>query len=107
MLKVYGSSDDLIEIEGEPAKGEPFDEFGCYGRFDDDEGFLSFSDGTVLSVKYNGQWLFRVKQKGDLFDHKDDATDDDSNYSDVAYFKDGVKWAMLGTHYAFGKKDDK
>jgi len=46
--KVYGSSDDLIEVEGE-VRGEVC----SYGTDDRDQGvLLFFSDGTVLEVKY-------------------------------------------------------
>jgi hypothetical protein len=50
--KVYGASDDLIEVEG------PFtEEFGA----DSDEGqILAFSDGTLLELKYDNDGLWRI-----------------------------------------------
>ncbi len=94
--KVYGASDDLIEFEG-----DLFGEVG--GGEADDEGkgtLCAFSDGTLLEVKYGkddkGIWEVRVVEKGALFDHIDPCTDDEADvYSDVAYFKPGLRWAYV------------
>lgn len=94
--KVYGSSDDLIEFEGDVSG-----EVGCFGT--DDEGrdgvLLVFSDGTILEAKYGklglGVWAIRLFQKGrdSLLDRIDLCTDEDANpHSDVAHFRDGLKY---------------
>lgn len=92
--KVYGASDDLVEFDGDVSG-----EVSCYGTDDRDQGVLvMFSDATLLEVKYgkNGEGIWEVKlvKKGDLFERIDQCVDEDANpYSDVAYFKTGIKWA--------------
>lgn len=57
---VYGSSDDLIEVEGGKCAGE----VGCYGTDNREHGvLLVFSDGTLLEVKYgkNDEGIWEVK----------------------------------------------
>jgi hypothetical protein len=92
--KVYGASDDLIEVEGDVTG-----EVGCYGT-DDEENkpHLFFSDGTVLRVFYGKDeksiWAVELVERGSLFERIDLCTDEDANpYSDVAHFRDGLKWA--------------
>lgn len=96
--QIYGSSDDLIEFEG-----DVYGEVGCYGTDDREQGVLVVcSDGTLLEVKYGkdgkGIWGVRLVEKGTLFDKIEICTDEDANpYSDVAIFKDGLKWAYAAT----------
>lgn len=98
-MKVYGASDDLIEFDGQDFRGE----VGCYGTDDREKGVLVFlSDGTVLEVKYckrvDGVWGIDVLHKGKLFEKLDPCTDEnDRPYSDIAHFKDGIKWAYAAT----------
>lgn len=91
--KVYGTSDDLVEIEGE-VRGE----VGCY----DSGVLLGFSDGTILAVRYGksglgGVWAVTPLREGDLFDRLEVCTDEDADpYSDVAHFRDGPLKAWAG-----------
>lgn len=95
--KVYGQSDDLIEIEGDELRGE----VGYYGGDEDEGALLVMSDGTILGVKYGkpgnlGVWAISVVRKGDLFDRIDVCFDEDATpYSDVAHFRPGITggWA--------------
>jgi len=53
-IKIYGSSDDLLEIESDISE-----EFNFYP----DEGtpaLLAFSDGTLLSVVYDDNGIWRI-----------------------------------------------
>lgn len=89
---VYGASDDLIEFEGDVTG-----EVGAYG-YEDDNGsvLLIFSDGTLLKCWYGeeGIWCLRLLAKGELLDHIDTCTDSLADpHSDVAHFKDGLRWA--------------
>lgn len=99
--KVYGASDDLIEVEGGKCAGE----VGCYGTDRRDNGvLLMFDDATILEVKYGkeglGVWEVRVLRKGPQFDRIDVCTDEDADpYSDVAHFKADMKWC-------YAAKDD-
>ncbi len=92
--KVYGTSDDLIEFEGD-VRGE----VGCFGTDRDEHGVLLVcSDGSVLEAKYGkggqGIWEVKLLKPGNLFDRIDICTDADADpYSDVAHFKAGLKWA--------------
>jgi len=92
--KVYGQSDDLIEVEGD-VTGEVG--YICSRDEDQDPGcLLVFNDGTMLAVKYGkpqgGIWAVTVVQQGPLFDRVEICTDDEAKpYSDVAYLKDGAK----------------
>lgn len=45
MVRVYGMSDDLVEIEGAEY---PYDEVGCF----DSDVRIWFDDGTVIRVGY-------------------------------------------------------
>ena len=94
--KIYGASDDLVEIEGDVE-----DEICCYGT--DDEGavpvLLVCSDGTILNVKYGkggmGIWGITLLAKGGMYGGIDQCIDEDADpYSDVATFHDGLSWII-------------
>lgn len=93
--KVYGASDDLVEVEGDVTGAVDF-----YGNDDDNGVLLSFSDGTLLTVKYGQKWEVRLIHGGELFEKIEQCPDEDEdNYSDIAYFKDGLKWAYAGKEW--------
>ena len=88
--KIYGASDDLIECDGDVTG-----EVSAYKQ--PEEGvLLACSDGTFLGVGYGkpagGIWEIKLFHAGPLFDRIEICTDEDAEiYSDVAYFKDGLK----------------
>lgn len=97
--KIYGASDDLIEIEGAIN-----DELGCYYK---KRTHITCSDGTQAVISYDGNWNIKVKETGILFDkiitsnpneepHTDIDAKECSAYSDVLVLKDGVEWIKLG-----------
>lgn len=92
--KVYGCSDDLIEVDGDVSG-----EVGCFGTDDRERGvLLMFSDATLLEVRYgkNGDAIWEVKllKQGALFLRIDQCADSEADpYSDVAHFRDGLKWS--------------
>lgn len=96
--KIYGTSDDLIEFEG-----DIYDEIGAYEA--QDKGIL-LSDGTVLECSYSktpdlGVWGFKLIRAGSLFDRIEECNDEDAEvYSDVVYFKDGLTdfWEIIPEH---------
>ena len=98
--KIYGCSDDLIEVEGN-VRGE----VGCYGTDEREHGvMLICSDHTILEVKYGklgeGIWEVRPLYKGLLFDRIDTCIDpDDTPYSDVAHFNGGLRWVYAATEW--------
>jgi len=89
--KIYGGSDDLIEI-----KGDINEEIGNYGTDERNSGnLLAFSDGTILDVKYGkpqgGIWAITLLSRGELFDRIVVCDNEDADiYSDVAHLKDGI-----------------
>jgi hypothetical protein len=94
--KVYGASDDLIEFDGDVGG-----EVGCYNTDADDHPgvMVVFSDGTILIVKYGKAkmaiWQVTVFKRGELFDRIEECSDEDADpYSDVAFFRPGLKWAF-------------
>lgn len=92
--KIYGASDDLIEVEGDVnAEG--------YGG-DDYDSLMACSDGTVLVIKYGKPgaaiWAITVKIQGALFDRFETGTNEDAKiYSDIVHFKDGLQWVWIGS----------
>ncbi len=101
MTKIYGASDDLIEFEGDVAG-----EVGFYGTDDEDSKgvLLIFSDGTLLTVKYNtnddGIWKVSLLVKGSLFKEIQPCNDENEDpHSDQAFFNDGLKWAYAATEW--------
>lgn len=98
MIKVYGASDDLIEVEGSISE-----EFSASS---DEDNYLGFSNGTVLRVRYtdNGTWEIRVMKNGGgkpCITHNNGP--DSDSYSDVLQMGD-ADWVVFGTRLVFGKK---
>lgn len=97
--RVYGHSDDLIEIDGDITG-----EFGCYGSGSANEpnGAVVFDDGTVTEWTYDGDgvWRCKVLAKGRAFGRVDvcDGSDTDKDYSDILYLGEGVNraWGATG-----------
>ena len=97
---VYGTSDDLIEVEGD-VRGE----VGSYGTDDKEKGVLLFmDDGTILEVKYGkggmAIWAVNLIRPGLLFERIEPGTSEDADiYSDIAHFRDGLKSAYAATEW--------
>jgi hypothetical protein len=98
--KIYGTSDDLIEVEGDVSG-----EHGKYGTDESEIGVLLIcSDGTILEVKYGkmdlGIWEIKVHKTGDLYEKIILCEDEDAvPYSDIAIFKDGLKWIVAANEW--------
>lgn len=81
MTKVFGCSDDLLEIEGSQY---PDDEIGCY----DSEVVIAFVDGTVIRCGYGkpdlGVWYIKVEHQGEAAQTLNICEDEDADvYSDI------------------------
>lgn len=100
ITKIYGASDDLIEIEGAVS-----DEITCY----DEKTNFSASDGTKGTISYDddGQWRIEVKEQGDKFSGLVRSVGEDNkhifpdavgctSYSDVLVLKEGIEWVKIG-----------
>ena len=93
-ITIYGSSDDLIEIEGD------IDEEFTYP---DKPTRLGFSDGTVLSIVYDqrGTWRIAPVVAGSAkLNIVVAPVDDTDNYSDRATLQGDISWVLCGTSYA-------
>lgn len=88
-VEVYGASDDLIEVDGYLRE-----EFS----YDDEANLLAFSDGTVLSIEYNQEGLWRMAPlvKGSEFQGIDQTAATEEDYTDRAHFGSGLRWVMYG-----------
>lgn len=96
---ITGASDDLIEV-----RGELYDEFNSFLC---EKGIVSFSDGTLLRVKYDddGIWRFETIFKGALFKERiEGEIEEDTN--DEVYFHSGLKWCVFSDEMqvTFNKK---
>jgi hypothetical protein len=92
-VTVYGASDDLVEVEGDIV--EEFD-VGSQGN----DCFLAFSDGTVLSVRYDGFWRIHRLAIGSARCVKRDGTDEDTDYSDRVTLTGDIRWVVCGDVFA-------
>lgn len=95
-VKVYGASDDLIEVEGGIEA-----EFAHYDD-DNEKACLAFSDGTLLRVRFadDGIWRITTVRKGASGITKDEAIDGD-NHTDVVTLDPDrkIEWVALVTDY--------
>ena len=89
MVKVYGVSDDLVEIENSKYKE---DEIGCY----DHDVRIRFFDGTVIRVGYPKDglaiWWVEIEKQGTA-EHKLTVCDDEDAriYSDIFEIDSEIK----------------
>lgn len=90
-VKVYGASDDLIEVEG-PKWGDEF-------AGGDKPKWLHFSDGTVLKIWYGDDGIWKVEidtiGKGTLCDKKVCLKETAEGYSDVVTLTGDIKSVTL------------
>ncbi len=94
-VTVYGSSDDLIEIDGDISE-----EFSV-PAYNNPTALLAFSDGTVLRITYTPDGLWRITPvtvAGEYVLHQ--ATDEATAYSDRATLSGDITWVVLGTEIA-------
>lgn len=92
MLKIYGYSDDLIEIEGQTE-----DEIYCY----DTTLRITFLDGTVVEFSYGKPegaiWNCNLISQGKYFDKIEYCTDENAEiYSDILYMMDSQE-CLIGS----------
>lgn len=81
MVKVYGASDDLVEIDGSSYRE---DEIGCY----DSDVRIRFTDGAVIRVGYPKAdaaiWWIEVEKQGTATHTLTVCEDEDARiYSDI------------------------
>jgi len=97
---IYGTSDDLLEIEGDIRE-----EINVLAFTDTDDGvLLAFSNGIVLRVVYDkdGIWRIRPLSGSSRVTIEICPGDDENNYTDRAIIEESVNWVVLG--YQFVRK---
>lgn len=87
MIKIYGASDDLIEVEGDIRAEFPVTDTG------DDGVLLVVSTGVVLRVRYRTCWRLDLVTGADV-EIVPCPEDDETNYSDVATIPGDVDWVV-------------
>lgn len=97
---MYGSSDDLIEIDGDISE-----EFTLHDDDAEYEGdLLAFSNGVILRVRYSQSGVWRIVVVDDpkaVVKIKQAPEDDEDNYSDKVHIDDAlVLWVVHGIGYA-------
>lgn len=89
MVKVYGASDDLVEIENTKYKE---DEIGCY----DHDVRIRFLDGTIIRVGYPKDglaiWWVEIEKQGTAEQKLTICDDEDARiYSDIFEIESEIK----------------
>lgn len=99
-LKIYGHSDDLIEVEGDIQ-----DEYdvGSAGK-----GYVAISDGTlILCIYEGGMWLLRlITSGGSRITMAANQGPDSDQYSDVMTIESDkpFEWVMCGQGFTSARK---
>ena len=99
--RLYGASDDLIEMDG-GYRGE----VGFFNPGDDErKALVVFDDGTVATISYGkggmAIWGIELLKQGALFDRLEPCTDEDADpHSDQMFLKPGVKHAWVATEWS-------
>lgn len=94
MIKVYGCSDDLLEVEGAPY---PADEIGCF----DSVVEVKFSDGTLIKAGYPKEnkaiWWIKILEKGTSSQTLTECNDENAEiYSDIFEIDADYVWHKIG-----------
>lgn len=101
MIKVYGASDDLVELEGDI--NEEFNYLGLGGADEQDSGgLLAFSNGVILRIVYTQEGVWRITTVKGEVPLNQAPEDDEDNYSDVA-FVPPADWCVFGIEVAYKK----
>lgn len=87
MIRIYGASDDLIEVEGDLRE-----EFNPRG----DQGYIACSNGLLFSFTYDfqGNWRFtHISGPKEYLQIHD--IDPDEGYSEVIDINEEISWVAL------------
>ncbi len=100
ITRIYGASDDLIEIDGQIS-----DEVDAYSASDEPVKFKT-SQGTKGTIMYDGEWKITVMKEGPDFvkviesvgddnKHTEENTKDVPPYSDVLILDGDLEWVKV------------
>lgn len=100
ITKIYGASDDLVEIDGAVCE-----EHDCYDHKRPIK--ITCSDGTIGTIFYGGEWKIKMEYCGTKFLKLIESVGDDgtheneakncTSYSDVLILNDGIEWVKIGS----------
>ena len=100
-IVIYGASDDLVEVDG-----SIIEEF-FYPLDPEKPQFLAFSDGTVLSILYDNDGIWKIRQVAigkAQYSKKEVVSSDSDEYSDKVTLKGGnIQWVVFGSAFAYKK----
>ena len=105
--RIYGASDDLIEIDGD-VSGEVGYTDGSDDEANPDKYMVICDDGTLLAVSYGKPsgaiWRVDLVKAGALFGKIEVCDDEDADpYSDQAWFKDGLGKVWVASEWEEAK----
>jgi hypothetical protein len=88
MIIITGASDDLIEIDGDI--NEEFSSYDC------ENGLLCVSDGTLISVKYDedGIWRLTPKYRGSAYKGHE-LGDVEADTNDKVFLEGTITWIVF------------
>lgn len=97
MIKIYGVSDDLIEIESDDESKFKSEEFNVDS---DHENLIAVSDGTLFAINMNkyGTWRIDILFQGNEYLGVELWKGQDG--TDIAYIHDYPKWVVWGMDFA-------
>ncbi|MBO4229772.1 MAG: hypothetical protein J5938_05435 [Clostridia bacterium] len=101
MVKIYGCSDDLVEIEGSRYENE----IGCFDRY----VRFWFTDNTVITIGYPkknmGVWWIKVNRKGTAPQKLTVCEDEDAEiYSDIFEIDSEITMHLI-SDYEIGESE--
>ncbi len=96
MIRIYGHSDDCIEIEGDIREEvqPPGDDNGV-----SEFGFIACSNGTVVKISYGGEGEWRINEivRGSTPCTIEPPIGD--SYTDVATIEGAISWIVIGDKF--------
>ncbi|WP_435583357.1 hypothetical protein [Amycolatopsis thermoflava] len=95
MLKIYGHSDDLIEVVGDIREEFAYPHSGA-----EDGVLIATSAGVLLRIRLGEVWRIEVVAGAEHVSIKPCPEDDEDNYSDVATIAADVAWVACGRAWA-------
>lgn len=103
-LKIYGASDDLIEIEGDIRE-----EFNFYPDDSEDFRYLAISDGTLLRMNYDSDGIWRIHKvmSGSATFEKAEGSVDEDTPDIVRLTGVDIRWVVVGGDAAITKQNRK
>jgi hypothetical protein len=97
LIKIYGASDDLIEIESDDQSKFQSEEFLTSST---KGNLIAVSDGTLFDIKFNrkGTWTIDVLFRGSAYYYTEHDTDSDT---EIIMLQGYPKWIVLGKDMLF------